>query len=95
MILQIYNWSILISALILVLHTVPDKDVQDSIPLGLNKYSILLLSLVPVLNTTMIIMFIYLEVVLPIRDWVVFQLVMYKINKLIKRLEDNEKENNS
>jgi hypothetical protein len=94
MILQIYNWSILISALILILHTIPDKDIQDSLPFGVNKYAILLISLIPVFNTYLILMFFYLEVLVPIKDWIVFQMVMYKVNKLIKKFKDNEKENN-
>lgn len=84
MILQIYNWSIVFSALILLLHTIPDKEVQEVLPQHMNKYTILFLSIVPVLNTTLVFAFVWLEVIVATKDYLMFEYVIWKIKKNYK-----------
>lgn len=88
--IQIYNWSIVISAIIIFYTCLKDEDFQDGMPLGLNKHVTLFLCIIPVLNTYIIIQFIYLDILQPIKSWIMFKFIMWRVNKLIKKFNKRQ-----
>lgn len=93
MILQVYNWSIVISAIIIIFTCINDKDFQDGMPLGLNKYVTLFISIVPILNTFVIFYYIYTDIIQPIKHWIILKIVLWKVRQIVKKFNKRQLNN--
>jgi hypothetical protein len=89
-IIQIYNWSIVVSAIVIFYSCLNDDKFQDGMPLGLNKYAALFICIVPILNTYIVFKFIQLDILQPIKSWIMFKYVIWKVNKIIKKFNKRQ-----
>lgn len=62
-------------------------------PLGMNKYVTLLISIVPFLNTFVIFYYIYAEIIQPIIHWAILQIVLWKVKKIVKKFNKKQLNN--
>jgi len=91
MIIQIYNWSIVISAIMIYFVFVLDSS-DDEVVL-VDKKLAFLLTIVPVVNTIVILYFIQCYILIPLKRYVIRKYIWYKVNKLIRKYNSRNKQN--